>query len=768
MLAGLFLAAGLAVFCACDTEPASHEHSGGTATCTERAVCEVCGEPYGELDADNHASDEFTYTVNAENPEQHDKKHACCGALAATEAHSGGTATSTHKAVCELCGTEYGELLEPTLELDKTEATMTLGDTLELQVTYEGLEGTPVWESDNTAVATVENGTVTAIKEGTAKITVTLEGKSASCTITVDLGGEVPSLVFDEEISDSEQITMLQSLDLSAKVLFNENYYTDAAISYEVLSGSDVVKVENNVLTPLKAGSAQVKVTASWRDVEAETLSKTISVDISNVVEFLLNGDALPETALQLYTVSALGENTYETTLPFAATAQVNGEDAAVTVTVGGSAYVAYDAEKQEISAVAYGEDAITLSVSVGGSSVDEQISVEVIRPVVEYAETIEWFSALDGELLDADGTNLLTELFPEGVESAEQAGGQELTVSDGKLLGVQTERDRMTETTFTLLTETYGYIFNVEAYTKVISEAADFSALDLSADKLTVDGYFVLKNDILDMRATRNTASNAGLNGTNGFIGVFDGLGHTIDEYWVNNSAAGSHSYGFFYSIGPNAVIKNVSFTNLAVKGNDTRISMILSWNICTVGDSPARIENVYMDVTIEQPRTKFLWVFGRDRTPYMFVNNFILEINTPEAVTTDTTGTSGIGLFGYDLNPNTANPTYIQGNEITNTYVIAAPAESGRIFPLIQCGGSGSRTPMSTYAANDFTEIEYGAKIRFDEEGNPVVDAEGTSTFYRFKNVYRYDTFAALAESGVTQVGNWSVSADGVTWTD
>ena len=29
-------------------------HTGGTATCTERAVCEVCGKAYGELDPKNH------------------------------------------------------------------------------------------------------------------------------------------------------------------------------------------------------------------------------------------------------------------------------------------------------------------------------------------------------------------------------------------------------------------------------------------------------------------------------------------------------------------------------------------------------------------------------------------------------------------------------------------------------------------------------------------------------------------------------------------
>ena len=31
------------------------EHTGGKATCTEKAVCEVCGKAYGEFDANNHS-----------------------------------------------------------------------------------------------------------------------------------------------------------------------------------------------------------------------------------------------------------------------------------------------------------------------------------------------------------------------------------------------------------------------------------------------------------------------------------------------------------------------------------------------------------------------------------------------------------------------------------------------------------------------------------------------------------------------------------------
>ncbi len=34
--------------------PATGDHTGGEATCTKKAVCDVCGNPYGDLDPDNH------------------------------------------------------------------------------------------------------------------------------------------------------------------------------------------------------------------------------------------------------------------------------------------------------------------------------------------------------------------------------------------------------------------------------------------------------------------------------------------------------------------------------------------------------------------------------------------------------------------------------------------------------------------------------------------------------------------------------------------
>ena len=122
ILAILSLITGAAFAAACGPKtPAACSHEGGTATCIKRAVCDKCGEEYGELNAENHANNEFTYLAN--NDGTHKKSHKCCGTTVADkEACSGGTATCQKKAVCELCKAEYGELSDHVYDVWKSNA----------------------------------------------------------------------------------------------------------------------------------------------------------------------------------------------------------------------------------------------------------------------------------------------------------------------------------------------------------------------------------------------------------------------------------------------------------------------------------------------------------------------------------------------------------------------------------------------------------------------------------------------------------------------
>ena len=117
-------------------------HSGGTATCTEQATCEICGEKYGDLKPHSYSPDWSTSeashwhectecrakTDEAEHTDGNkdhkcdvcekilsecidtNKDHKCdlCGKTLSE--HSGGKATCKDKAKCEFCGESYGEL----------------------------------------------------------------------------------------------------------------------------------------------------------------------------------------------------------------------------------------------------------------------------------------------------------------------------------------------------------------------------------------------------------------------------------------------------------------------------------------------------------------------------------------------------------------------------------------------------------------------------------------------------------------------------------
>ena len=128
--------------CACGERTEMGNHNGGTATCTEKATCEICGEKYGDLKPHSYSTEWSTDETNhwhectecgakkdeaehADADKDHkcdvcekvlsecadnDKDHKCdlCGKTLSE--HTGGTATCKDKAKCEICGESYGEL----------------------------------------------------------------------------------------------------------------------------------------------------------------------------------------------------------------------------------------------------------------------------------------------------------------------------------------------------------------------------------------------------------------------------------------------------------------------------------------------------------------------------------------------------------------------------------------------------------------------------------------------------------------------------------
>ena len=151
-----------------------------------------------------------------------------------------------------------------------------------------------------------------------------------------------------------------------------------------------------------------------------------------------------------------------------------------------------------------------------------------------------------------------------------------------------------------TIYTETNKYIVPVTLVSKVIEtkqELDDFGyiAKACESNTKTWGGYFELGSDIayndaytgfIDPRGgtTGNkTGDRLGWAYAPGFIGTFDGCGHTIDGLKVMNLYD-----GFITVLGSGGVIRNVAFTNATVKMG----------GLITLGGKAGLIENVYVQM--------------------------------------------------------------------------------------------------------------------------------------------------------------------------
>lgn len=139
--------------------------------------------------------------------------------------------------------------------LNKTTLTMDIGDEETLTATVapnNATNKTVTWSSDNTAVATVANGKVTAIAAGTATITATADGKSATCAVTVNAA--TPSTITGTYYMIETSKTGWQPNTQNA-VIFNADGTVDA-------NGAGTYTIENGVIT-IVAGDGSMTVYAT-------------------------------------------------------------------------------------------------------------------------------------------------------------------------------------------------------------------------------------------------------------------------------------------------------------------------------------------------------------------------------------------------------------------------------------------------------------------------------------------------------------------------
>ena len=294
------------------------EHSGGTATCTEKAVCTHCGQSYGETNPVNHTGTEQwtqtttthekkwnccnTVSVPNENHEwadgvcsecgyvclheDTDKNHICdiCGKTTSEHKdadnnhicdycnkkisdHSGGTATCIAKAVCEICKASYGSL-DPNNHADLKHIDAKAATAAEEgNIEYWYCEGCKKYFSDAAAKTEIAKAaTVTA--KLPPKITA---GDGATVT-----QGEKKELSFTSDASFADFLRV----ELDGTALEEKNYTKREGSTIITLNRDFVAALsvgEHTLAIVSQHGTATAKFTVNAKPAETATPQPTVT-----------------------------------------------------------------------------------------------------------------------------------------------------------------------------------------------------------------------------------------------------------------------------------------------------------------------------------------------------------------------------------------------------------------------------------------------------------------------------------------------------------
>ncbi len=245
-----------------------------------------------ELKADVTAKDDTKECTDAIIWESSDKKVATVNAGSVTFVGEGTAeiivTAGDVSAACKVTVKAKTVAVEK-VTLDKTSAELTVGGTAALKATVtpdNATDKTVTWTSSDESVATVKDGTVTAVKAGKAVITAKAGDQTAKCTVTVKAKEEKPEEKPDPAPAVNDKEIWSGSTDLG----------TDWGKSVTVPKAD--VKIGDTIRIKVSTGSAeyhQVKIMDSNWEVLSSVKSKadaqygTITVDKDGYVEFKVN-----------------------------------------------------------------------------------------------------------------------------------------------------------------------------------------------------------------------------------------------------------------------------------------------------------------------------------------------------------------------------------------------------------------------------------------------------------------------------------------------
>ena len=193
------------------------------------------------------------------------------------------------------------------ITLSSSNLSMAPGDTETLTVTFVGMnEENITWTSETPGVATVENGVVTAVASGTAKITATCGTKNAICIVTVasklanvvNIGDYVNINIEyeDKKVEDTTySTTAWRVLNKNITAGTVKLISTGNPLTFHHPAGGDSTSGATSVteLKTIESGSITIQTSSNTRGYQANGFNTTNIAEVFSNTD-IFNGITLP------------------------------------------------------------------------------------------------------------------------------------------------------------------------------------------------------------------------------------------------------------------------------------------------------------------------------------------------------------------------------------------------------------------------------------------------------------------------------------------
>ena len=233
-------------------------------------------------------------------------------------------------------------------------------------------------------------------------------------------------------------------------------------------------------------------------------------------------------------------------------------------------------------------------------STLNAGVTQEIVFKVIRAYQDVSIETALDFSL-EGESSSVQAEIegSVERIVAGETQVTEGISVSEGALtltkaaltalLNGKAYAEGLTVNIYTSADKNYTATVNI--VTKVIDSLADLESIRTTGD--TLDGYFILgqsftaNNDTAMQKLIETWSSDA----NKGFVGIFDGRGHSITGLKLTNQ-------GLFRCMG-SGIVRNLALIDVYVEGVDADTASVPQYTVSVFGDADckgATFENLFI----------------------------------------------------------------------------------------------------------------------------------------------------------------------------